>query len=66
MRHELVTSELDVQTAELLPERRALGLFNVNVANIYATNTSLAANVASVFAVAASSATQTIVVWQAG
>jgi hypothetical protein len=58
----LTLRELDGQSAELLPMREALGLWNF--ANVYATNSSLALNAATVNSVALSGASQTIVVAQ--
>ncbi|GAB3081787.1 hypothetical protein ACWEOW_11525 [Monashia sp. NPDC004114] len=56
-------SELESETVELLPEKETL-FFNNNWAGIYASNSSLALNVASVFANAQSNATQVIGVVQ--
>ncbi len=56
-------SELESETVELLPEKETL-FFNVNWAGIYASNSSLALNAASVFANAQSNATQVIGVVQ--
>ena len=50
------------QSAELLPHREALGLWNF--ANVYATNSSLALNAATVNSLAISGASQTILVGQ--
>ena len=60
---ELSYSELDVQLAELLPERETL-FFNFNWANVNATNTSLAVNAATIFSQANSAAFQAVVVSQ--
>lgn len=58
----LTLQELGGQSAELLPHREALGLWNF--ANVYATNSSLALNAATVNSLAISGATQTILVAQ--
>jgi hypothetical protein len=58
----LSMQELDRQSAEVLPKREALGLFNI--ANVYATNSSLALNAATVNSLAVSGASQTILVGQ--
>jgi hypothetical protein len=54
----LTLQELGGQSAELLPHREALGLWNF--ANVYAQNTSLALNAATVNSLAISGASQTI------
>jgi len=56
-------SELESETVELLPEKETL-FFNHNWANVYASNSSLALNAASVFASAHSTAVQNIAVIQ--
>jgi hypothetical protein len=58
----LTLQELGGQSAELLPHREALGLWNL--ANVYATNSSLALNAATVNSLAISGASQTILVGQ--
>lgn len=63
MQTELTLSELEVQHADLLPERETL-FFDFNVANISALNQSLALNAGSIFANAQSGAFQRIVVVQ--
>lgn len=63
MMKELTVSELEGQHVELLPSRETLFL-DTNWAGIYASNTSVALNAASLFAVAKSAAVQTIVVSQ--
>ncbi len=63
MRKELTLTDLDLQQVELLPARETL-FFNYNVANIYATNSSLALNAATLWSQANSAAVQTIVVGQ--
>ncbi|HVE30520.1 MAG TPA: hypothetical protein VNC80_10675 [Mycobacteriales bacterium] len=55
-------AELEVEDAELLPERQALGGFNF--ANVFASNTAVAFNAHSFASLAAASANQTIVVIQ--
>jgi hypothetical protein len=61
---ELSFAELDTERTELLPTRETLTYGNFNWANIVATNSSMALNAASYFAVANSAAQQTIVVGQ--
>jgi hypothetical protein len=63
MRKELTLSELDLQHAELLPERETLFL-NFNWANVYASNSSLALNAATLLSQANSAAFQAVVVSQ--
>jgi hypothetical protein len=58
----LTLQELGGQSAELLPHREALGLWNF--ANVYATNSSVALNAATVNSLAISGASQTILVGQ--
>jgi hypothetical protein len=58
----LTLQELGGQSAEPLPHREALGLWNF--ANVYATNSSLALNAATVNSLAISGASQTILVGQ--
>ncbi len=60
---ELTLSELDVQHAELLPERETL-FFNYNWANVYASNTALAVNAYAFYSSAYADAYQKIVVVQ--
>jgi hypothetical protein len=62
MNAELSFSELDVMEAELLPAREALGA--VNYANVWASNTSVALNAGSYFAIAKSAAFQSVSVNQ--
>jgi hypothetical protein len=64
MRKELTLSELDGQTADLLPERETLSWGSTNFAALYASNSSLALNAASYGSNATSTASQTINVWQ--
>jgi hypothetical protein len=65
MRKELTISQLDSEHVELLPARETLFYFgNHNWAAIHATNSSMAFNAASVYAVANSAAVQTIAVGQ--
>jgi hypothetical protein len=63
MRKEFTIAELDTQSVELLPPRETL-TFNNNWANVYATNSSLAVNAATILSQANSAAVQTIVVAQ--
>ena len=58
----LTLQELGGRSAELLPHREAFGLWNF--ANVYATNSSLALNAATVNSLAISGASQTILVGQ--
>jgi hypothetical protein len=60
MRNELTFSELDAELAELLPARETLSAGNANWATLYASNSSLAMNVASYHSWAGSTATQNI------
>lgn len=62
MKSELSFSELDVLSAELLPAREALNSWNV--ANVYATNASMAFNAATWASTANSFAGQSITVSQ--
>lgn len=64
MRNALSIAELESEHTELLPTRETLTYGNTNWAAIYASNSSLAVNAASVFAQANSAAVQTIVVTQ--
>ncbi|WP_299926553.1 hypothetical protein [uncultured Nocardioides sp.] len=62
---ELSFAELDTERTELLPTRETLTYGgNFNWANIVATNSSMALNAASLYAVANSAAQQTILVSQ--
>lgn len=63
MRTTLTFSELETESAELLPARETL-FFNNNWANVVATNSSMALNAASVFSNANSQAVQQIAVNQ--
>jgi hypothetical protein len=63
MRNALSITELESEHTELLPTRETL-TFNNNWAAIYASNSSMALNAASLFATANSAAVQTIVVTQ--
>ena len=62
MKAELSFSELDALSAELLPAREALSIWNV--AHVYATNSSLALNAVTVGSMANSFAGQAITVTQ--
>jgi len=66
MRNVLTIAELEAETTELLPTRETLtfGFGNNNWAAVYASNSSLALNAASILASANSAAVQTIVVSQ--
>lgn len=64
MRKELTITELTTEHVELLPCRETLTFGNTNWASIYASNSSLALNAASLFSVANSAAAQSIVVTQ--
>lgn len=64
MRKHLTVTELDAQLVELLPTRETLAFGNTNWANVVASNSSLALNAASVYAVAHSAAFQAIQVNQ--
>jgi hypothetical protein len=66
MRNVLTIAELEAEHTELLPTRETLtfGFGNNNWAAVYASNSSLALNAASIFASANSAAVQTIVVGQ--
>jgi hypothetical protein len=58
-------ADLEVEEAELLPARQALGgHFGFNVANIWASNTAVALNASSFHSIAAASANQFITVVQ--
>lgn len=63
MRKELTLTELDLQRVELLPARETLA-FNNNWANVWASNSSLALNAATLFSQANSQAVQQIAVNQ--
>jgi hypothetical protein len=58
----LSITELELEQAELLPAREALGFFNA--ASITANNTALALNAGSFASFAAAKATQVIIVGQ--
>ncbi len=62
MKYELSMQELELQGTELLPTREALG--SVNWADVYATNTAVAFNIASKHAEASAEANQAIFVHQ--
>lgn len=62
MTAELSFSELDLVQAELLPAREALGVWNF--ANVYANNSSLALNAATLGSIANSAAYQAVSVNQ--
>ncbi|KQV77419.1 hypothetical protein ASC64_00780 [Nocardioides sp. Root122] len=66
MRNVLSIAELESEHTELLPVRETLtfGFGNQNWAAIYASNSSLALNAASLASMASSAAVQTVVVTQ--
>ncbi|MCW2736976.1 hypothetical protein [Nocardioides sp.] len=64
MRNALSITELESEHTELLPTRETLTFGNTNWASIYASNSSLALNAASLASMANSAAVQTIVVTQ--
>jgi hypothetical protein len=64
MRRELTIAELDTEQTELLPTRETLTFGNTNWATIVASNSSMALNAASLYAVANSAAYQSIAVSQ--
>ena len=61
---ELSFAELDTERTELLPILETLIFGNTNFAQVWATNSSMALNAASLYAVANSAAGQTILVNQ--
>jgi hypothetical protein len=64
MMKELTFQELEGQQVELLPSRETLFFVDADWANVYATNSSVALNAASLLSVAHSSAVQNIAVVQ--
>ena len=56
--------ELTAESAELLPTRETLDFLHLNVADVTATNTALAANAASILANAQAAAYQQVNVLQ--
>jgi hypothetical protein len=64
MRKELTISELDAEFIELVPARETLSVGNTNWAAVYASNSSLALNAASVYSNASSTAVQNISITQ--
>jgi hypothetical protein len=66
MQKELTISELDLQHAELLPERETLLLNfgSANVANVLASNAAAAVNIATIQSAAIATAAQSINVVQ--
>ncbi len=60
----LSLSELTAESAELLPTRETLDFIHVNYADVWASNSALALNAASVFANAQAAAYQTVTVSQ--
>lgn len=63
MRKAMTLIDLDSEHVELLPARETLA-FNNNWANVFASNSSLALNAASILSSANSAAVQTIAVSQ--
>jgi hypothetical protein len=61
MRKELTYEELEAQQVDLLPNRETL---STNLADVWASNASLALNAASIDSMARSEALQSIVVHQ--
>lgn len=66
MQKELTISELDIQHAELLPERETLLLNfgSANIANVLASNAAVALNIATIQSAAVATAVQNIGVAQ--
>lgn len=66
MRNVLTLAELEAETTELLPTRETLtfGFGNHNWANVYASNSSMALNAGSIYAIANSTALQSVTVTQ--
>ncbi len=64
MRKELTVIELDAEFVELLPARETLSFGNTNWASVWASNSSLALNAASLGSSANSMAVQTISISQ--
>ena len=64
MQNELSLMELDGESMELLPDRETLFFDAINVANIVATNSSMAFNAATLGSTATSGAWQGITVVQ--
>ncbi|MFD1213138.1 hypothetical protein ACFQ36_13940 [Arthrobacter sp. GCM10027362] len=59
---ELTMSELEAQSVQMLPARETL--FSLNFADVWASNSSVAANVLTINSLAASAAVQNIAVLQ--
>jgi hypothetical protein len=59
MQNDLTFGDLDGQSAELLPSRETL-FFNTNWAGVYASNSSLALNAATILSEANSAAYQQV------
>ena len=64
MRKALSIAELDSEHTELLPTRETLSWGNTNLANVFASNSSMALNAASLHSLAISSAYQSVTVTQ--
>lgn len=63
MRTELTITELEAESVQMLPSRETL-FFNTNLANVVASNSSMALNAASLNSFASSNAWQAIQVNQ--
>ncbi|MGH8828535.1 MAG: hypothetical protein ACRDVZ_13265 [Jiangellaceae bacterium] len=63
MRKEITRAELDIETVELLPLRETL-FWGGNFANVYASNSALAVNAATILSAATANATQVIIIGQ--
>jgi len=63
MNKTLTMAELDVQQVELLPARETLS-FDANLASVYASNSALAVNAATILSAAQANALQSVVVSQ--
>ncbi|PKH38110.1 hypothetical protein SAMN05192575_1011051 [Nocardioides alpinus] len=64
MRNTLTIAELETEHTELLPTRETLAFGNTNWANVFASNSSMALNAASLGSLANSAAYQSITVTQ--
>jgi len=64
MRNALTIAELETEHTELLPTRETLTFGNTNWANVFASNSSMALNAASLGSLANSAAYQSITVTQ--
>jgi hypothetical protein len=59
----ITMSELETQSVELLPEKETLW-FNANYANVYASNSSLALNAATLLSSASATSYQVVAISQ--